>query len=204
LASLGFLLEERLGRRGEAIEIYRRLVAVSPDVAWGWLRLGHALQLCEMNWAESESCLRRAIALDGADTAPWACLGQLLAQRDRPAEAAEALRRATALDPQNACAWASLGLLLQSRLGNEAEAEAAYRRSVEIDPAQGQVWRQLGQLLSARPGGGREARAALRKAAELAGQPNLQASRWLPGVAVVIGFIIALSLARHLIDGLID
>ena len=80
-------------------------------------------------WAEAESHLRRAVAVDKNYKPAWVNLGLALAQQGRESEAIEAFLKAVS----QAESYANLGFVLAAQ-GKKVEAVAAYRRALELEP----------------------------------------------------------------------
>lgn len=132
LYNLGRSLEDQPGRRGEAVAMYRRAVAIDPWHALAHNNLGLSLQ---RQGALDEALveLRRAIEIEpGQGDFPYN-LGGLLAERGDLAGAEAAYRRAVEIDPGHADAHNNLGVLLQQR-GALAAAAVEFEAAVAADP----------------------------------------------------------------------
>jgi len=82
---------------GRAVSEYRKAIVLSPNDYRFWLALGTSLEQ-EGNIAESETALRRAVALAPAYSFPHWYLGNLLLRNNRFDEAFPELRTATEAD----------------------------------------------------------------------------------------------------------
>lgn len=88
----------RQGRRQEARKMFDALVATDPALYYGHAGLG-LVAMQEENFAEAETHLTRAAALEPGDPAVQANLGEVLLRRERLQEALPVLQRAVAGDP---------------------------------------------------------------------------------------------------------
>ena len=121
------------GRMSEALEAYRRAVAlVRPPRARFLLNLGSA-QLDMGQWTEAAGNLRCAVALAPADAVAWCWVGHLERARENPEAALEAFSRAIALEPDLVEAHRGIGCTLRWA-GRPVEARAAYEKVLEIAP----------------------------------------------------------------------
>ncbi|OGQ92990.1 MAG: hypothetical protein A2284_02385 [Deltaproteobacteria bacterium RIFOXYA12_FULL_61_11] len=127
---LGFTLHQ-LARYDEALEHYRKALAVRP---------GDPRVLTRMGWAHqsrnelglAERCYREALAADRDDDSAWVGLGIVLFLLERSTEAISALERAAALNPKNPGAHNTLGRIFLER-GELRRAGEALRRNLELD-----------------------------------------------------------------------
>ena len=81
-------------------------------------------------WAEAETQLRKAVAVDKHFKPAWVNLGLALAQQDKPQEALEAFGHAISA----AEAYSNLGFVLVTQK-RYPEALANYQRALELEPA---------------------------------------------------------------------
>ena len=94
----------------------------------------HGAVLVKMGrFADSETVLRRAIALAPTFAKPHEDLGHVLLETGRAAEAVPMLQEATRLDPGAGGAWFNLGRALAD-IGRGKEADAAFEQSFELSP----------------------------------------------------------------------
>jgi Flp pilus assembly protein TadD len=89
------------GQTNEAIERFRKVIALDPDNAAARTNLGAALQLVA-RWDESRVHLEKAVALNPMSAEAHNNLGNALSRLGRAREALEHLSRAIEIDPQNA------------------------------------------------------------------------------------------------------
>jgi tetratricopeptide (TPR) repeat protein len=95
------------GNLPDAVQAYRRAAAAAPNTTLGRLSDAWALIL-EQRGKEAEECLRRAMALDPADSAlPW-LLATLLGEAGQFAEAELLFQRTIDLDPGQVGAYYDL------------------------------------------------------------------------------------------------
>jgi Flp pilus assembly protein TadD len=175
------------GRKLQAIDAYRKSVALKPTVQEANLNLGLLLATQGRN-DEAARYLRAATTLkpDSKDHAgtyrAWLSLGRVLHQI-APADAVEAFRQAAKLQPKDVEPWLSLASLLEK--SSPAEAEGAYKHVLELEPASTPAMAGLVDVYSA---SGRlpEAEAFLRQYLET--QPeNVQANLLLGRFLVKAG-----------------
>jgi predicted CXXCH cytochrome family protein len=110
--------------------------------------LGNALMEAR-RFSEAEAVLRRAIAMDQDDPAPWATLGWVLWQQDKGVEARTALERAISLDPETPEPHNNLALV-EWGLGDQAAAEREFREGVRIQPGVAEWRLNLARVLATR------------------------------------------------------
>jgi tetratricopeptide (TPR) repeat protein len=144
----------RSGRYGEAIALYRRIVATDPAYAPAWINLGVALR-AEGRIAASIGCLRRGIALKPDDAGSLSNLGNALRAAGRLAEAASSHEAAIAIDPAGGSFRYNLGLVQRDH-GDIDTALASFDAAVAqgYDTAELQWDRALALLLKGDLAGG--------------------------------------------------
>jgi arylsulfatase A-like enzyme/Flp pilus assembly protein TadD len=133
------------GRAGEAVDIYRRLVAKAPQDAAMYHDLAVAAQAAGMA-QEAERAEQASLALQPSNAAAANGLGLLLVERGATADAVRAFERAAADDPSNAVFWANLGNARRDG-GDATRAEQAYTRALELDPRSADAANGMGVLL---------------------------------------------------------
>ena len=173
----------RSGDVRTAEDVYGRILAAEPDYAPAL----HFYGLFHHHSGRSDegiALIRRAIGLAPDDPGMHNNLGNILSERQRPAEAVDAYDAAIRLVPTHSDALNNRGVALRA-LGRFVEAEAAYRAAIEADPEHREAYDNLGRVLSGR---GRidEAIACHTKAMEL--QPrNADTRRLLAAAYTAIG-----------------
>jgi len=153
------------GRLGEAIGLYRRILADYPHTVPALVYCGAAL-LERRRPDDAIELLQRAVFADPKNADALSYLGNAQQMAGRHAAAEKSYRRALAAEPGNAQAHNNLGVVLQ-RQGRDADAAEAYRKAVERDPAYPQAWNNLAQAL-VKLGQTDEAIAAARRAVAIA------------------------------------
>lgn len=169
--SLGLFLEDR-NRSEEAVEHYRRALALDPGLAEAHGRLGLALAQ-QGQIREAVFHLREDVYMEPGSSRAHKNLGTVLARQGELVEATEHLGQAVQIDPTDAAAHNDLGnaLLLQGRLG---EAMQHYDEVLKIIPASPEAHNNLGLAL-ARQGRHSEAVEHFRRA--LASRPGFREAR---------------------------
>jgi arylsulfatase A-like enzyme/Tfp pilus assembly protein PilF len=133
------------GRAREAVDIYHRLVARSPNDATMYHDLAVAAGAAGMP-AEAARAERAALALQPANAEASNGLGLLLVESGKPADAIDAFERAVQDDPSNAVYWVNLGNARRDA-GDATRAEQAYRTAMEHDARSPDAANGLGVLL---------------------------------------------------------
>jgi len=153
-------------RQDEAMDCFRRVIALAPGNAVAHLQLALAFWR-RGDAAPAVALADRATRLDPKLAAAHGTLGSLLHALGRKAEAIETLRAALALTPDDAGACFHLGMCL-STMDEKSQQEAVQylRRAVAVAPRMLPAQRQLAWLL-AEIGRGGEAHAAYRAALEI-------------------------------------
>jgi protein O-GlcNAc transferase len=157
----------------------RRLLAETPDLALGWLRLG-LVQAAVDAIAASIAPLSRAAAVAPRTPAPWESLGMAQARLGRWQDSAQAWTRAVALRPGRSESHASLARVLM-QAGEPDSADAAYATALLLSPADARlgVERALAWAEAGQRGRGDGYRRALSLAPDLPpAWVNLGAQRW--------------------------
>ncbi|MGH9720746.1 MAG: tetratricopeptide repeat protein [Bryobacteraceae bacterium] len=94
---LGFNFYQQ-GKSREAETLFRGLVAIQPNLYYGFAGLG-AIALAEERFDEARLCLSLAEALEARDASVHANLGEVLLRQGKFDEAAAQFQRALDLDP---------------------------------------------------------------------------------------------------------
>ena len=104
---------------------------LDPDLAQAHMRLGLLLMTFDLNWAEAEKEMRRAVQLDPNDLASQGALAYLFSALGRFPEALEHASREATLDPFSPAAQSDYGRTLY-RARNYDEAITHLKRSIEL------------------------------------------------------------------------
>lgn len=134
-----------LGRAAEAIEAYRRLLAIRPGHFEAMANLGNLLQLSGRH-AEAAGLYRQALALRPGTVLLLNGLGLCELALGRTEAAERCFREAVALQPGLATAHNNLGIAL-ARLGRHAQACEHSRRAATLRPDFVEAWINLGEQL---------------------------------------------------------
>jgi arylsulfatase A-like enzyme/Flp pilus assembly protein TadD len=134
----------RTGDLGQAIELYRRAVAIAPGDRDARYNLAVTLQDAGRH-DEANEALTAAIAVDPGRPEAHNALGIALALRGELEGARRELTRSVELDPHNARAFNNLGNVLRD-MKLPDEAEKAYRQAAELAPTYADPLNGLGTL----------------------------------------------------------
>lgn len=134
-----------LGEKAEAMEYFRRTVALKPDYADGHNNLGNVLRDFGRH-EEAAAAYRRSIAIRPDQPQAHYNLATALVSLGEGDAAAASFRRAIMLKPDYAAAHFSLGNLL-THAGRVNEAITCFRRSVELRPDHAEGHNALGNAL---------------------------------------------------------
>jgi tetratricopeptide (TPR) repeat protein len=121
------------GRKGDAIETFRRGLKQNPDNVDALRYLAGIYLRDKENLGDAEALLRRATQIAPDFTTAWLMLGSVLHERGRNVEAIDCFRQAVQLDPDNAGAWGALGNAY-GFAGYPERAAEAYAKSVTLNP----------------------------------------------------------------------
>ena len=135
----------KAGHPHEALQLYRKILAVQPDQVDA-LNLGGVANLDLGHIGEAVKLLQAAVRLQPGYAEAHNNLGNALQAAGKLDEAAAAYRRATRINPDYAEAHYNLGILLQ-KSSDTAGAVAAYRRATEINPSFAEACNSLGAML---------------------------------------------------------
>jgi protein O-GlcNAc transferase len=135
-------------RQAEAMDCFRRVIALSPGNAVAHLQLGLAF------WRRGDAAPaialgERAARLDPKLAAAHGALGSMLRSAGRTNEAVASLRAALALNPDDAAACFHLGMCLAGLEGTAQQEGLHYlRRAVALPPRTLLAHRQLAWMLA--------------------------------------------------------
>ncbi len=138
---------QKAGRLREAEALYRRVLALRPDHAPSWHRLG-AIAYQYGNHDAAVTLLRRALDLEGGNSSFHCHLGVALHALRKLEEAEACYRRALELEPGFADAWSNLGNVMLER-GEAAAAIDCHLKALSISGDVGALHYNLGNALRA-------------------------------------------------------
>jgi serine/threonine-protein kinase len=141
LVALGRTLENR---GGDAIPLYRRVLAEYPGDFWANMYLGSSL--VKRDPKEAIGHFRAALAVRPTSAVMANNLAVGLRAAGRLDEAIACYERALRLDPGYALTYNNLGLALRDK-GKLDEAQASFERAIEADPKFLGAYMNLGNLL---------------------------------------------------------
>lgn len=121
------------GRDEEAVEEFRRGLALKPDSAESLRAMGMALRRLG-RFGEAAEALSRS-AMFRPDAAVLDELGVTWSEAGRPADGIKAFKMALSLKPELASALNNLGFALWTSGGKGEEVEALFRKALKSDPA---------------------------------------------------------------------
>jgi tetratricopeptide (TPR) repeat protein len=123
---------EEQERYEEAIDAYRKCLALSPRCPEAYFNLGNVLrELGDRDGAEQS--FRMAIAQDPAFAPAWYNIADVQEQRGKLFEAIASLQAALTVSPEYADAHFNLAVFLE-KAGRLTEAQAHWRAYLELDP----------------------------------------------------------------------
>ena len=138
------------GNLDEAVDCYRRALALAPDCAKTYNNLGAALQQ-QGKLDEAVASCRRALELEPDYAEAHGNLGIALQDQGKLDEAVAAHRRALELKPDEAKAHNNLGNALKDQ-GRLDEAMTCYRLAMELKPELAEAHTNLLLTLQYQPG----------------------------------------------------
>lgn len=136
------------GRQAEAIECYRRAVALCPGFAAPHYNMGNSLYTLG-RYADAVDCYRRALCIDPNLVQAWHNLALAHKEQAEFEEALHALKQAASVAPHYLEARHNLGEL-QHAMGDLDLAEATFRAILADDAGYLPSWNALGITLQSR------------------------------------------------------
>ncbi|CAO3441244.1 tetratricopeptide repeat-containing glycosyltransferase family protein [Azospirillum endophyticum] len=138
----------RLGRAGEAVSIFTRLLTIDPTFAEGWFNLALAHRtLGDTTIAAGH--LLKAVRLQPTQPLFSAELGSLLHGQGLLGTAATHLRRVILLHPEQASGYLNAAVSVMSDAWY-SDAETLLRQGMHLDPRNADMAMRLGQVLLSR------------------------------------------------------
>lgn len=145
------------GKNDEAVEAYRKAIALKPDVAGYYNNMGNVLAR-QGKIDETKQAYQKAVELDPPGAAGyWRNMGIVLYNAGKMKEAIEPLKKATDIDPKSAQTWYLLGAAMVGGMDFKTEKDKiipvilpgtleAYQKAIDLD-AQGPFGAQAKQGL---------------------------------------------------------
>jgi tetratricopeptide (TPR) repeat protein len=171
-SNIGVALQQER-RLDEAIDHYRRAVALRPDYAAAYNNLGSALR-ARGRREEAVASYRKALELNPDFAGAHYNMANLLVDEGNPAPAVDHFEQALQSEPASADVHNNLGIALAG-VGRLDDAIAEFRRAIALDPQSAKAYRNLGDALST-SGAQRQGLDSLRQASRL--DPNDAAIRY--------------------------
>ncbi len=171
------VINGKLNNAVEAIECFRKAIALQPAHALAYYNLGMSLR-GQGRIEEAAGAYREVTRLTPQRPEGYIGLGQTLMSLDRLDEAADCFRALLKLTPGDAEALVNLGRILQHAQNNLEEAVSCYRRALQLEPGYASVYDNLGSALC-NQGIHAEAVACYRKALAITPNDSLARSNLL-------------------------
>jgi tetratricopeptide (TPR) repeat protein len=131
-----------------AVEAYRVLLGLHPELASGWFNLAYLLEQ-QGEWAPAQRAFERALACQPLLDRAWYGLGRVLIRSGRLDEAVDALTRNTELQPLSPHGWYLLAHVQCDRQ-DRREASRIIEHLKGFEPrVAAQLEREMGALLAA-------------------------------------------------------
>lgn len=138
-------VEGRLGKRGDAIALFRRVVALQGAAASAHENLALALaDDRQMEGALTEASA--AVSIDAGAASPHVTRALILSDAEQPEQSRSEFEMATRLDPTRADAW-FFWAQLEIRQQDEAKAAVLLKRVVLLQPRNAPAFTLLGKTL---------------------------------------------------------
>jgi tetratricopeptide (TPR) repeat protein len=132
------ILDENPATCTEAVELYRRLLAVDPEHKSALVNLSILLKRDPATWNEARTCLRRVLEMDPDCANTLHNLANVICMSKEPGERAEApalYRRALAVNPSFVPSLMGLAQVLVRDPATHGESRALYNRALALDPS---------------------------------------------------------------------
>jgi len=131
-ANLGLL--KPIDAYAKATAAARKAIELDPGNPEAHIYLADAVLTVNYDWAEAQTEIQKALALNGNDPSAHEWNGIFLELQGRFEQGLDELRTAAELDPLNAEYLKTLGLVLM-QAGRPVEAEAQLKAAIGLDPA---------------------------------------------------------------------
>lgn len=129
----------KMDKNEEALSLYQKAVAISPNDAALQTNLGVILSKLGKN-TESQEAFKKAAALNpGASAQSFYNIGATLVNNGKTVEAAESFKQAIAADPNFAEAYYQLGMCLSGKTETMPDAIKALQKYLQIGQKPDQI-----------------------------------------------------------------
>jgi tetratricopeptide (TPR) repeat protein len=122
----------KLGRKSEALALFRKAAALDPGYALPYINIG-AIYVEEKRYGEAIAVYEKALSLLPGNADTYYNLANAYLPLGRLAEAEQALQQAIRLNPRFAEAYVNLGIVY-TNLGRTGEAIVALQKAVQLNP----------------------------------------------------------------------
>ncbi len=122
----------KTARPDDARAIFQELAQEQPVHAHFWVSLAKAGLACD-DTERADLSIRKAIALDSANTECWLLMGYLRVRQNRMDEALAAFQKALTIDPSESVALCMQGYVLEKQ-GKSRQALDSYAKALQIRP----------------------------------------------------------------------
>lgn len=142
------LVSDMAGQSAEALEYYRKTIAIAPWYSEPYLKIGESLQLAGKT-DEAQQMFDKAVALEPGSFSAQTGRASFLASINRMEDAVAGYLQALSLNPGSAEAYSNLAVAYQKMNRLDAAAEQ-YARALRINPYFAVAHANLGVILAAR------------------------------------------------------
>lgn len=120
------------GRYAEAVDCFREVTRLRPDLVTGWANLGKSLAGLGKN-QDALSALQKAMEIDPSNPSALNSAGVVLVALGRPEEGVASFRKSLSITPDDGTVWKNLGSALTG-VGRLDDAASAYGEAMARNP----------------------------------------------------------------------